>query len=102
MKTLDDVLAALNGASGFDGARDGLAGRTDRLVVTDAAGGASQLALSIVAHNEGGGTLDFGDFDLTTFGPQARDRERHGRGCAHRRDVLDERDEHRLRMRFRA
>lgn len=67
VKTLDDVLSALNGASGFDG--DATASLVDgQIVVTDASGGASQLDLSIVAHNESGGTLDFGDFGLTATG----------------------------------
>ncbi len=67
VKTLDDVLAALNGAGGFDGTAT--ASLVDgQLVLTDATGGASQLGLSIVAHNEAGGTLDFGDFEVTTVG----------------------------------
>jgi flagellar hook-associated protein 2 len=67
VKTLDDVVAALNGANGYDGTAT--ASVVDgRIVVTDASGGASQLDLSIVTHNEGGGTLDFGDFDATTVG----------------------------------
>ena len=67
VKTLDDVLAALNGASGLDGTAT--ASLVDgQIVVTDASGGASQLALSIVSNNEGGGTLDFGDFDTTAVG----------------------------------
>ena len=67
VKTLDDVLAALNGAKGFDGAAT--ASLVDgQIVVKDAAGGSSQLDLSMVSHNEGGGTLDFGDFDVTSVG----------------------------------
>ncbi len=65
--TLDDVLTRLNGAGGFDGAATAdVAG--GRIVVTDAATGASRLGLSIVAHNEGGGALDFGAFGTTAVG----------------------------------
>jgi flagellar hook-associated protein 2 len=70
--TLDDLLAALNSAT--DGLKAG--GRTataslsadGRIVVADDAGGDSRLALSIVANNEGGGTLDFGAFSTVELG----------------------------------
>ncbi len=39
-----------------------------RITVTDGTGGDSRLGLTIVAHNEGGGTLDFGAFTTTTVG----------------------------------
>lgn len=67
VKTLDDVLSALNGTGGYDGSAT--ASLVDgQIVLTDATGGPSQLDLSIVAHNESGGTLDFGDFEVTTVG----------------------------------
>lgn len=43
-----------------------------RIALTDGTAGDSQLSLSIVAHNDGGGTLDFGTFDIDKLG---RDRE---------------------------
>ena len=43
-----------------------------RIKLADGTGGDSQLTLSIVAHNDGGGTLDFGTFDIDDLG---RDRE---------------------------
>ena len=43
-----------------------------QLVVTDDAGGGSLLDLQIISNNEGGGTLDFGEFAIGTTG---RDRE---------------------------
>jgi flagellar hook-associated protein 2 len=65
--TLGDVVTALEGAGAFDG--EGTAGIVDgKVVVTDATGGSSQMALAIVANNEGGGTLDFGSFGTTTVG----------------------------------
>ncbi len=65
--TLEDVRAHLAGASGFGASAD-VSIQDGRLVVTDSAGGASQLGLSIVSHNEKGGALDFGAFDVTTVG----------------------------------
>lgn len=38
------------------------------LTLTDDTGGDSRLALAIVSHNESGGTLDFGAFNVTTAG----------------------------------
>lgn len=73
---LQDLLDALNSAS--DGFGAGSATATAALAadgsitVTDDAGGDSRLALSIVSNNEGGGTLDFGDFSVTETG---RERE---------------------------
>lgn len=70
--TIQDLLDRLNDEqSGFRaGDRTALAtiDAEGRIVVTDDVGGESQLALSIVAHNEGGGTLDFGRFDLVQTG----------------------------------
>lgn len=72
---LNDLLAELNSASdGFGvGGRTATASIVDgRVVVTDDTGGTSRLDLEIISHNEGGGALDFGAFDVTTAG---RDRE---------------------------
>ncbi len=74
--TLQTLLDALNDtAAGFKaGTRTATASidAAGRLVVTDDQAGESRLALSIVAHNEGGGTLDFGTFSVAQAG---RDRE---------------------------
>ena len=46
-----------------------------QLVVTDDTSGASQLSVSVVANNEGGGSLSFGSFTATTEGENALSRE---------------------------
>jgi flagellar hook-associated protein 2 len=69
--TLDSLTAFL--AQGTD---DFGSGRTaslsiaadGHLLVTDGTAGGSQLALAIVANNEGGGTLDFGTFEVEREG----------------------------------
>ena len=70
--TYQDLVDALNSSSdGFDvGSRTATASidATGKLVVTDDTSGDSRLALSIVANNEGGGTLDFGDMTTATLG----------------------------------
>src|SRR5690606_20311389 len=68
--TLDDLIARLNAADAFKGgSRTATASLVDgRIVVRDDQGGESRLALSIVAHNEGGGALDFGTFAATEAG----------------------------------
>ena len=70
--TLQDLLDRLNDSiDGFGaGARTATASiSTDgRLVLTDDQGGDSRLSLSIVAHNEGGGTLDFGEMAVVQAG----------------------------------
>lgn len=68
---LDDLLTALNAPEDAfgGGSRPATASLVDgRIVVTDGAAGASFLALSIVAHNQGGGSLDFGDFTVAQAG----------------------------------
>lgn len=70
--TYQNLIDSLNSASDAFG----LGSRTatasidasGRLIVTDGTGGDSRLALSIVANNQGGGTLDFGDFSTATAG----------------------------------
>jgi len=69
--TLSEVLASLNSATdGFQaGSRTATASISDgQLVVTDDQSGSSRLALSVVAHNEGGGTLDFGNMSVSQKG----------------------------------
>ncbi|NNM34639.1 MAG: flagellar filament capping protein FliD, partial [Gemmatimonadetes bacterium] len=69
---LQDLLDVLN--SDVDGFQFGEATATasinefGQLVVTDDAGGGSLLDLQIVANNEGGGSLDFGEFQVGTTG----------------------------------
>ena len=70
--TLQDLLDDLNDAT--DGFKAGTSPATasiaadGRLMVTDDATGESRLDLSIVSNNEGGGTLDFGDFTVAKAG----------------------------------
>ncbi|MDH5589658.1 MAG: flagellar filament capping protein FliD, partial [Gemmatimonadota bacterium] len=72
--TFQDLLNELNSAvDGFGaGSRTATASISadGRLSVTDDQGGDSRLSLSIVAHNEGGGTLDLGAFDVSRQGRQ--------------------------------
>jgi flagellar hook-associated protein 2 len=73
--TVETLLARLNSSvDGFQaGTRTATASIVDgRIVVTDDAGGDSRLALTIVAHNENGGTLDFGDFTTAAVGRARR------------------------------
>lgn len=69
---LQDLLDVLN--SDVDGFQAGEATATasinefGQLVVTDDAGGGSLLDLQIIANNEGGGSLDFGEFQIGTTG----------------------------------
>lgn len=70
--TLQDILDRLNDPT--DGLKAGTRtatasiGADGSIVVTDDAGGTSRLSLSIIAHNENGGALDFGAFTTTTAG----------------------------------
>lgn len=69
--TYGDLVDALNSASDAfgSGSRTAVVSlEGGRLVVTDGTAGDSRLALSVVAHNEGGGTLDFGDFSVAATG----------------------------------
>lgn len=73
--TYQDLVDSLNSAS--DGYGFGTSTATASIVggqvtVTDDIGGSSRLSLSIISNNEGGGSLDFGDFTTTSEG---RDRE---------------------------
>lgn len=70
--TLQNLLDELNSATDGYGYGDRTAtasiGAGGNLVVTDSQGGSSRLALSVVANNEGGGTLDFGDMSVSESG----------------------------------
>jgi flagellar hook-associated protein 2 len=70
--TYQDLVNSLNSTSDAfgSGARTATASIAGdgSLVVTDGSGGDSRLALSIVTNNQGGGTLDFGDFAVTAHG----------------------------------
>jgi len=66
--TIDDLLAQLNGEAGFNGRATASISEDGRIVVTDNTAGDRRLELSIVAHNDGGGTLDFGDAETITHG----------------------------------
>ncbi|MEQ9401856.1 MAG: flagellar filament capping protein FliD [Longimicrobiales bacterium] len=70
--TYQDLVDAVNdGTDAFGaGSRTATASidASGRLLVTDDTGGDSRLSLSIVANNEGGGTLDFGDFSTVAVG----------------------------------
>lgn len=72
--TYQDVVDALNSATeGFQtGERTATAAidAEGRIVVTDDTGGSSQLALALYTNNEGGGSLDFGQVQVTTEGRQ--------------------------------
>jgi flagellar hook-associated protein 2 len=69
---LQDLVDALNDATDAFGAGSRTATASisadGRLVVTDDLTGDSDLGLTIVANNEGGGSLDFGDFDISRRG----------------------------------
>lgn len=64
--TLDDLLAAVNGAYGTGGRTATATLQGGQIVVTDNEGGDSQLALSLTT--TGSGTLDFGRVSTTTVG----------------------------------
>lgn len=71
--TYGDLAAALGSAvDGFGaGSRPATVSideATGRLAVLDGTSGDSRLAVSVVAHNEGGGTLDLGDFTVAESG----------------------------------
>jgi len=69
--TLQDVLDSLNGAQGFGGGeRSATATLTGngRIALQDDLPGASLLDLSMVAHNQGGGTLSPGSFTTAEAG----------------------------------
>lgn len=65
---LDRMNSAVDGYQAGSATATATIDATGRITVTDDAGGQSRLALSIVAHNESGGTLDFGAFAATTVG----------------------------------
>lgn len=70
--TLQDLADRLNDATDAFGAGSRTAtafvDTNGSIAVTDGTGGSSQLTLTIVSNNEGGGTLDFSTFGTTTAG----------------------------------
>ncbi len=72
LSTYQDLVDSLNSAT--DGFKVGTRTATasiaadGRIAVTDDVTGDSRLALGIIGNNEGGGTLDFGDFAVATAG----------------------------------
>lgn len=74
--TMQDLVDALNDATtGFGaGSRTATASidASGRIVLTDDTSGDSQLSLSMVTNNEGGGTLDFGDIEVAELGRTRR------------------------------
>ncbi|MGA1198532.1 MAG: flagellar cap protein FliD N-terminal domain-containing protein, partial [Candidatus Latescibacterota bacterium] len=59
----------------FGGAVTASVDSSGKLVVTDNTAGQSQLSVSLSANNEGGGTLNFGTFAVTSEGENASSRE---------------------------
>jgi len=69
--TIQDLLDRINNnTTGFgSGSRTATASVSNgKIVITDSTSGDSQLSLTLVANNEGGGTLDFGTISATTEG----------------------------------
>lgn len=68
--TVQDLLDKLNGSGALGSGSRSATATLDagNIVVTDDTGGESQLSLSLVANNEGGGTLDFGTVDTVREG----------------------------------
>ncbi len=67
--TVGDLLTEIE--SLFAGAGSSVTASVDasgKITVTDDTGGDSQLSLNLVANNEGGGTLDFGEIEAVTDG----------------------------------
>ena len=72
-KTLNDLLSEIETLFGLDA---GSAAIVDgKIQVTDSTSGDSQLSISLVANNEGGGTLDLGTLSASTEGYTMQIRE---------------------------
>jgi len=67
--TVQDLLNAIESA--FSGTVTASVDSRGRIVITDGTIGTSQLDLTLIEHNEGGGSLDFGVFSATTAGTDA-------------------------------
>jgi flagellar hook-associated protein 2 len=69
--TIQDLLDKINNnIDGFGaGSRTATASVSDgKIVITDGTAGNSQLSLTLIANNEGDGTLDFGEISMSTEG----------------------------------
>ena len=64
--TVQDLLTAIETA--FSGSVSAAVNSQGKIVVTDGTTGSSQLDLTLIEHNEGGGSLDFGNFSVSTQG----------------------------------
>ena len=64
--TVQDLLDAIESA--FSNTVTATVNSQGKIVVTDNTTGTSQLDLTLIEHNEGGGSLDFGTFSVTTTG----------------------------------
>jgi len=73
--TLQTVIDRLEGAEGFQGSATVTVTPEGRVQAQATEGGSSLLALDVFAGNEGGGTIDFGVFQVTAEG-RARELER--------------------------
>ncbi|MFH0809190.1 MAG: flagellar filament capping protein FliD [Pseudomonadota bacterium] len=67
-KTIGNLCTAIEGAYAAAGETVDASVVNGRIQVMDSTTGASQLSLSLVANNQGGGNLDFGDMALDTEG----------------------------------
>ncbi len=65
--TIDGLLTQIESTFGL-GSSSATIDSTGKIVITDDTSGDSQLSISIVSNNEGGGTLDFGTVSVTTEG----------------------------------
>ena len=69
--SVQDLLDKINNATdGFGTGRTAVASISSdgKIIITDGTAGDSQLSLSLIANNEGHGTLDFGDISVSTEG----------------------------------
>ena len=70
--TIDDLLDKINNTTDGFGKTDtriATAGiSAGKLIITDGTAGNSQLSLTLIANNEGGGSLDFGEISMLTEG----------------------------------
>jgi len=68
--TIQDLLDKINNVTdGFGKAQTATAGVSDgKITITDDTAGNSQLSLTLIANNEGGGTLNFGAISMVTEG----------------------------------
>lgn len=65
--TVGDLLSEIETVFGLDSG-SATVSASGEIVVTDSTSGESLLSVQLIANNEGGGTLDFGDMEVTTQG----------------------------------